>query len=169
MWSRTGSSRKAEREMKMGGQIIQCFRTPMRERACKLGESTGFYAWMFNGERLYRQLSLYYPLFDGKYEGGRVVMETFPHAIVCALQGRVVSAKNKLAVRREVLRACGIDVGGLSNIDFVDAALCALAAQALLEGHGQSFGDREEGFIVVPGPGFRKGLPHDRTACEAGG
>lgn len=155
MWSRTGSSRKAERELSMGGKIIQCFRTQTRERARELSESTGFYGWMFNGERLYRQLSLHYPLFDGTSRGGWVVLETFPHAVVCALKGRVVAAKNKLADRREVLRASGYDISGLTNIDFVDAALCALTADAFLKGRGQCFGDKEEGFIVVPGSGFR--------------
>jgi hypothetical protein len=38
----------------------------------------------------------------------------------------------------------------LSNIDLVDAALCALAAQALLAGRFQTYGDAREGFIVVP-------------------
>lgn len=169
MWSREGSSRKAEREMRIGGRIIQCFRTPTRERACNRGGSAGFYGWMFNGEKLYRKLSLHYPLFDGTSIGSRVVLETFPHAIVCALQGRVVSARNKLVTRRELLNSFGIDDSRLPNIDFVDAALCALAAHAFLDGHWQCFGDGQEGFIVVPGPGFRKDLSHGRTSGEGRG
>jgi predicted RNase H-like nuclease len=53
-------------------------------------------------------------------------------------------------VRRELLGEAGIVTKPLSNIDVVDAALCALAAQALLAGRFQTYGDAEEGFIVVP-------------------
>ncbi|GEM_PF-4127682 len=38
----------------------------------------------------------------------------------------------------------------LANIDFVDAALCALTAERFLLGKTISFGDQAEGFIVVP-------------------
>ena len=79
-----------------------------------------------------------------------MVFESFPHAVVCALAGRVVPTKPKATVRRAALRARGYDVTCLVNIDFVDAALCAVAAEAFLKGCVQCFGDEQEGFIVVP-------------------
>jgi hypothetical protein len=48
-----------------------------------------------------------------------------------------------------MLREEGYDDGPLANIDFVDAALCALTAERFLLGRTTSFGDQEEGFIVV--------------------
>lgn len=153
-WSLTGSSRQAERELRVGGKIIQCFKTPTRERA--RNQVSGFYGWVFNGEKLYQQLSLQYTLFDGTWYEGPVVFETFPHAVVCALEGKVVGAKNKRTIRRKVLRERRYDDRGLPNIDFVDAALCAIAADAFLRNLWQSFGDKQEGFIVVPDPTYGK-------------
>ena len=40
--------------------------------------------------------------------------------------------------------------GILTNIDMVDAALCALTAQHLLNRTFKTYGDAAEGFIVVP-------------------
>ncbi len=145
-WSKYGSSRRAEREMNIDGQVIQCFKTPTRERA----QGIGFYGWVFNGERLYQMLELHYSLFDGKRRGDPVVLETFPHAVVCALAKKMVKEKNKLAVRHKALRYRGYDISMLRNIDFVDAALCALTAEAFLKARWQCFGDKQEGFIVVP-------------------
>ena len=151
-WSQAGLSRKAERELNMNKQVIQCFKTPMRERVYRQG--TGFYDWVFNGERLYQRLKLHYVLFDGKRRDGLVVLETFPHAVVCALAKKVVPAKNKLAVRRKALLDRGYNISRLLNIDFVDAALCALTAEAFLNDRWQCFGDKQEGFIVVPNLNF---------------
>jgi hypothetical protein len=44
----------------------------------------------------------------------------------------------------------GYDDAPLPNIDFVDAALCALTAERFLLGRTASFGDQAEGFIAVP-------------------
>jgi len=38
----------------------------------------------------------------------------------------------------------------MSNIDFVDAALCAVAADAFRRGDVKLYGDAEEGYVVVP-------------------
>jgi predicted nuclease with RNAse H fold len=146
LWSRAGSSRMAEREIKIAGEKVHCFATPTRERALH----RKFYQWVFNGERLYKCLETQYPLFDGQRKSGRVCFETFPHAIVCAMAGRVISAKSKGTVRRNVLQRRGYDDRDLHNIDFVDAALCAVAADALCNGSYQIYGDPTEGFIVVP-------------------
>jgi predicted nuclease with RNAse H fold len=83
--------------------------------------------------------------------GGRVCFETFPHAITCALLGKeVASAKQKRTQRRRILEVAGIETTSLRSIDEVDAALCALTANCLLEGRVDAYGDELGGFIVVP-------------------
>jgi predicted nuclease with RNAse H fold len=149
-WSQAGSSRRAERELNMNGQVIQCFKTPTRERA----QGIGFYGWVFNGESLYQRLAPHYMLFDGMRGDDPVVLETFPHAVACALNGRVVAAKPKAKIRRKALRDRSYDISMLKNIDYVDAALCALTAEAFLKDRCQRFGDKQEGFIVVPNSSF---------------
>lgn len=147
-WSRSGVSRLAERALKLGTERIQCFSTPSRARA--LAHKRGFYDWVFNGEALYQHLVPHYPLFDGELRSGPLSFETFPHAIVCALAGKVVAAKPKVASRRGVLRRLGYACDSLPNVDFVDAALCAVAAGEFLQRRIRVFGERGEGFIVLP-------------------
>jgi predicted RNase H-like nuclease len=66
--------------------------------------------------------------------------------------GSILSAKHKRSDRRRLLREAGLSIDSLSNIDMVDAALCAFAAHHLLAGTFKTYGDAEEGFIVVPVP-----------------
>lgn len=146
-WASSGSSRLAERALKAGGETIQCFKTPTRASA--MGRA--FYGWVFNGEKLYQRLFTHYRLFDGTRRRGKIVLETFPHAVVCAQAGRVIPARPKATTRRRMLREQGYDDSPLRNIDFVDAALCAVTAERFLLGRTISFGNAEEGFIVVPG------------------
>jgi predicted nuclease with RNAse H fold len=144
-WSRSGRARPAERALAAEG--IHAFATPSLEAA----EGRAFYGWMRNGAALYEVMEQHFPLFDGgNAVSGPVCCETFPQAVACALAGKVVSARHKTTVRRELLGEAGIATQPLSNIDLVDAALCALAAQALLAGRFQAYGDAREGFIVVP-------------------
>ena len=145
-WSKTGGSRLAERQLGIGGAKIHCFATPTRAVASR----SRFYDWVFNGERLYERLARHYVLFDGDRRKGPICFETFPHGIACALAGRVVPAKPKIANRRAVLRGLRYEDRALRNVDFVDAALCAVAAEGFRLGRVMEFGDREEGFIVVP-------------------
>jgi predicted RNase H-like nuclease len=147
-WSCCGFSRLSERSLKVGGETIQCFKTPTRERAA--ANVKGFYEWVFNGERLYSELTKDYSLFDGQLSEGQGFAETFPHAVACALAGKVVAAKPKSATRRRLLREQGYDDSLLRNVDFVDAGLCALTARAILEGRYEAVGDKQEGFIVLP-------------------
>lgn len=149
-WSQSTSSRLAERDLKLAGKKIHCFATPTRAHA--LAHKKGFYDWVFNGETLYRLLAPHYPLFDGRLQKGPICFETFPHAIVCALAAKVVSAKPKTSERRKVLRGRGYDDSLLSNIDFIDAALCAVTAEEFRKGRTIQFGTRDEGFIVMPSP-----------------
>jgi predicted nuclease with RNAse H fold len=145
-WATAGKSRRAERELAIGGETIQCFKTPTRA----IAQGRSFYGWVFNGEELYQSLAHFYPLFNGTTRTGKIVFETFPHAVVCALVGHVVPARPKVTTRRKILREQGYDDTTLANIDYVDAALCALTAERFLLGKTISFGDQAEGFIVVP-------------------
>jgi predicted nuclease with RNAse H fold len=145
-WASSGGSRLAERSLEIGGETIQCFKTPTRTSA----QGRDFYGWVFNGETLYQSLFPHYRLFDGTSRRGEIVLETFPHAVVCALAGRVMPARPKATTRRRMLREEGYDDAPLANIDFVDAALCALTAERFSLGRTRQFGDTEEGFIVVP-------------------
>ena len=151
-WSQTGKSRLAERDLKIGERKIQCFATPTRATA--RANKKGFFNWVFNGEKLYKLFKAPYPLFEGGEPQIPACIETFPHAIVCALNGKVVPAKPKGSRRRKALRESGYDDKTLSNIDFVDAALCPLPAHAFLQQGTQHFGQKGEGFIVVPDSGL---------------
>lgn len=143
-WSADRKSRQAERELM--GKRIGCFSTPTRE----IAGGRSFYGWVVNGERLYKSLRKHYQLFDGKRTKKPMCIETFPHAVVCALTGRVVAAKPKSQVRRSALCDMGYDTDSLSNIDFLDAALCAVAAARFHEGRYRCHGKAREGLIVVP-------------------
>ena len=145
-WSDGGASRLTERSLAIGGNKISCFATPTRA----LANRSNFYKWVFNGARLYQQLAQHYRLFDGVRRRSLTCFETFPHAVVCALAGRVVAARPKRETRRNALRQRGHDVGSLTNVDFVDAALCAVTADAFARGSYRLFGEKNEGFIVVP-------------------
>lgn len=157
-WSRSGGSRACERDLRLDGRLIQCFKTPTRERAeaSRLKARTrgksgdGFYGWVFHGLELYSALAPHYPLFDGSPPEGPVCFETFPQAIACALSGGYVSAKKKNPVRRQILRDWGIDDRQFPNIDFVDAALCAISATAFTQHCYSACGDSMEGHIVMP-------------------
>jgi hypothetical protein len=109
-----------------------------------------FYDWVFQGEKLYQCLLPHYRLFEGSPQREKIVFETFPQAVVCALEGRVIPARSKASTRRRMLREQGYDDEPLKNIDFVDAALCAVSADRFLRERVLWFGDREEGLIVVP-------------------
>ncbi len=142
-WSQN-KHREAERLLNQAG--MHCFYTPTRERA----QCNPFYSWMLNGETLFTALRKHFPLFIGRRQAKRVCFETFPHAIVCALSGRIVPAHPKTSVRREVLKNLGLDITLLTNIDLVDAALCAVTADAFSRGDVKLYGDTKEGYVVVP-------------------
>lgn len=146
-WSTTARARPAERALM--ADKIHCFFTPTREIAEI--HPKNYYAWMLAGAELFRNLETTHRLFDGKPGPvkSRVCFETFPHAVACALAGTIVSAKQKRMVRRGLLRLAGIDTEALTNIDLVDAALCALMAHHLVSGTFKTYGDTESGLIVV--------------------
>jgi predicted nuclease with RNAse H fold len=150
LWRVGEAGRQAEKEL--AKRRIYSFATPTRELA--MASKSGFYGWMFNGERVYQAFVPHFPLFNNDGEiGDRVSFETFPHAITSALlRTEVASAKRKRTQRREILEDAGIETASLRSIDEVDAALCALTANFLLEGRVVAYGDEFGGFIVVPAP-----------------
>ena len=150
-WSNDSGSRVAERILNNEG--VHCFYTPKLEKA--QGHKTNFYGWVFNGMKIYNALHRDYPLFDGEEIEGRRSFETFPHAISRALGGPDMTAKGKREQRRNLLEKARIDVSTLTNMDWVDAALCALAGEYFIRGEYKKIGNAAEGFIVVPKRGPR--------------
>ena len=147
-WSADGRARPAERELM--AQRISCFATPTRAAAAT--HPKNYFGWMLAGAELYGLLEERCALYDGRasYSDRPVCFETFPQAIACAIAGARVSAKRKCTVRRALLRKVGVDTSALTNIDTVDAALCAWAAAQFARGATVAHGEAETGFIVVP-------------------
>ena len=146
-WSLTGMARPCERALAAKG--LHTFATPSQVK----GEAHPFYQWMVQGADLYRFLAPDYQLYNGQRSvSGQVCFETFPHAVACALAGKTLSAKQKRADRSRLLREVGVSTDALTNIDWIDAALCALAAHHHVMGTVKTYGDVAEGFIVVPQP-----------------
>lgn len=144
-WSLTGRARPCEWELAASG--IRAFATP----SFAVGVRNPFYSWMVNGAELFRHLTPYYHLFNGRPSVSLpVCFETFPQAVACTLAGRILSARHKRTNRRRLLRQAGVSLGSLTTIDQVDAALCALTAHHLLRGAFRTYGDATEGFIIVP-------------------
>jgi predicted nuclease with RNAse H fold len=147
-WSKDGRARPAERELM--DMSIWCFSTPTKEMA--LNHPTKYFDWMLRGEKLYKELKRDFPLcqeLPSAHE--KCCFETFPHAITWQLRGGMADASQKRMQRRELLQAAGIDLDELTNIDFVDAVLCALVAyRAATGGKVVSFGEPSTGLIIVP-------------------
>jgi predicted nuclease with RNAse H fold len=144
-WSYSGRARPCERALAAEG--IHAFATP----SLTVGKRHPFYRWMCNGAELYRLLTPQYKLFDGKCSTlSPVSFETFPHAVAYALAGKILPAKQKRADRPRLLREAGLSIDSLTNMDLVDAALCALTANHLLAGTFKTYGDFAEGFIILP-------------------
>lgn len=147
-WRLGKSVRAAERELMKQG--IRCFLTPTRREA--MHNATGYYEWMLRGMKLFRGLAKTHPLGNaGTSVGRRCSFETFPHAITWHLRGGDADATRKRRQRLALLRAHGVRVADLTNMDWIDAALCALAADIFAAGQRMRFyGDRRTGHIVVP-------------------
>jgi len=148
-WSITGKSRPAERELQ--GRGIHCFFTPTREVA--EAHPGSYFAWMFNGEALFKALEKDYSLCRALPKPGeRCCFETFPHAITWHLRGGNADAKRKRSERLQLLEKYRIATEQLTNIDWMDAAICALAANIAASGKAlEAFGEDRTGFIITPG------------------
>lgn len=145
MFSQDGRSRKAERDLVKNG--LRCFYTPTRTMA----EKSRFYDWVFNGERLYQALRL--PLFSGMPCTEACLMETFPHGITTAYQQaqtKALALGNKTARRLHALTGMAYDTQHLANIDFIDAALCAIAADYCMANRISVYGCKQDGLIGIP-------------------
>jgi predicted nuclease with RNAse H fold len=146
-WSsqRCGCGRKAEKDIRDKAGL-HSFSTPSET----IAKGNSFYAWMINGRLLYNALSNDYPLYIGRTAHKRFCFETYPHAIVWGLLGHTLPAREKRSNRRTLLEAKGIDCTALTNVDWRDAALCALTAAYMNNNRFVAFGDGAEGFIVLP-------------------
>ena len=144
MFSLNSGSRKAERELVSNG--MRCFYTPTRALAAK----SRFYDWVFNGELLYQRLGL--PIFMGEQSQKTCVIETFPHAVQMSLWASDSNpVGNKRSVRESTLALkANYDTSQLSNIDFIDAALCAVSADYFAHHQFTAYGCKTEGYIVLP-------------------
>ena len=151
-WSGDGRARPCERELMQQG--ISCFASPSREAA--LSHPSNYYGWMLQGEALYRELEASHPLLSGLpapgvSASGPACFETFPHAITWHLRGGNAEARQKRPQRRALLEQAGIDTAALTSIDWIDAALCALAAHHVARGAAcHAYGEPDTGLIVVP-------------------
>jgi predicted nuclease with RNAse H fold len=150
-WSADGRARPCERELRQQG--IVCFASPTRQAA--VAHPTDYFGWMLRGAALYRALEPSHPLAAALPIGGqRCCFETFPHAITWHRRGGNALAAQKRSQRRELLQEVGIDLAPLTSIDWVDAALCALAAHHAASGGAcVHYGEPETGWIVVPEAG----------------
>lgn len=162
-WRAGKTCRAAERGLMEQG--IRCFLTPTRRVAMK--NVTGYYEWMLRGMDLFRALEKTHPLCNAETSIGRKCsFETFPHAITWHLRAGNADASRKRPQRLALLRAHGVRVGDLTNMDWIDAALCALAADTFAAGHRMHFyGDRRTGRIVVPVRRVGRGAPRTRAGA----
>jgi predicted nuclease with RNAse H fold len=107
---------------------------------------------MLRGEKLFQALKPSHPLCSKlPASGNTCCFETFPHAITWHLTDGKSKAKIKRTQRRSLLAKEGIALDKLTNIDLVDAALCALTAHLVAAG-GEclAYGERSTGLIIVP-------------------
>jgi predicted nuclease with RNAse H fold len=161
-WSNDGHSRPAERELMKKG--IRCFATPTREKA--VGHRTSHFDWMLRGEDLYRAIEADFPVCtDVSSAGEKCCFETFPHAIAWHLRSGNAVASQKRKQRRALLEEAGIELSRLTNIDLIDAALCALTAYRAATGaECVSYGEPNTGLIIVPAfPPGSAPHPHARA------
>jgi predicted nuclease with RNAse H fold len=64
----------------------------------------------------------------------------------------MLNGRNKRSDRRALLEAAGVSTRALGPLDWIDAALCAVAAERLLAGSFQTLGSAEDGPIILPAP-----------------
>lgn len=147
-WSRDGRARPAERQLMAQG--IWCFSTPTRRRA--LEHQKNYYGWMLQGEVLFQALESSHALCSElPLSGQKCCFETFPHAITRQLTNGKPEDTTKRVQRRKLLGLLGIDLAHLTNLDLVDAALCALTAYYVATGREcVCYGESDSGFIIVP-------------------
>ncbi|NCA26592.1 MAG: DUF429 domain-containing protein [Methylophilaceae bacterium] len=146
MFSLNGRSREAERLLVNHG--VRCFFTPTRA----LAQRSHFYDWVFNGELLFQKLNL--AIFMGGKPQFPSVIETFPHGIdlfFWANKRPIIPKISKTLSRKITLtKKARYETSELSNIDFIDAALCAISADYFARNQFTAYGSDAEGYIVLP-------------------
>ena len=150
-WGNGTGARLAERQLM--DERVWCFSTPTKREALKHPKK--YFHWMINGAALYHELQKDFTLVgDPLAASKKHCFETFPHAVAYfLLGGKAIMAKDKRRDRIRVLEAYGICTSQFTNMDWRDAALCALMAQIVLGGKVgdfNAFGEKETGFIVAP-------------------
>ena len=140
-WSQNGRSREAERDLKYDNKNIPCFCTPTK----KIAKKSSFYDWVFNGEKLYNSLR------DINVD----ICETYPHGITQIILNFKGNG-SKSEIRRSAIKKIGLELKAINNLDFVDAVLCSLAAEAKLTNKVVSIGNNKEGYIILPTDDFFK-------------
>jgi predicted nuclease with RNAse H fold len=146
-WGSSGAkSRAAERELRRLGIIS--FATPSDPRS----RENRFYEWMTVGFEVFRIAEEKgYP----RYAAGpvrRTAVEVFPHGSAVVLAGSLPrQGVSKREWRARVLQEQGVATDGIHSADQVDAALAALTGLLVLLGRFVTFGDPEEGVIILPG------------------
>ena len=152
VFSQSGRSRLAERLLVTDG--IRCFYTPTRE----LAKKSRFYDWVFNAELLFQKLNL--PIFMGEKMQYPCLIETFPHGIHLSFWNHqfLNSKLSKFLARKLTLeQKAQYETSSLCNIDFIDAALCAISADYFTRGQYIAYGSKEEGYIVLPDQSYNLG------------
>lgn len=147
-WRPTDQPRLAESELARSG--IPCFFTPRRSEA--VNHPTGYYNWMIQGEKLYLKLTKTHSVYSGTTDciSDSTCFETYPFAIASRFAGCKLLARNKMADRSAILQQYHINLPSFQEIDFIDAALCALMALHFSKMQFKAFGDPAAGFIIVP-------------------
>lgn len=151
-WSTDGRARPAERQLM--DERIMCFSSPTRQKA--LDHPTKYFDWMLRGEAIYQALEPSHPLSAAlPAPGQRCCFETFPHAITAHLHQALglppPQARRKRLERRALLERCAVDCHQLTSIDWIDAALCALAADQVASGGPcRMYGEPGSGLLIVP-------------------
>lgn len=147
-WSTDGRGRPAERELMK--EKIWCFSSPLRSKA--IAHPKNYYGWMLFGEELYQALKGTHPITTvWPPVRERYSFETFPHAITWHLIGGNATARKKHVQRRKALQDLGIRTESMTNIDTLDAALCAYTAHlSTLNKATHRYGEGGTGFIIVP-------------------
>ena len=151
-WALAGQrSRLCERQLLAAG--VHCFATPTRDAA--LASRSNFYGWMLRGEALYAALQGHGVPIAREVQAllqARCCFESFPHGITIALSPQLeVKAALKLEQRSALLQRFGVSRSGLSGIDWIDAAVCALFAELLAEGSPVDvYGEPDAGLLVLP-------------------
>ena len=155
-WSTGGRVRPAERELLAHG--IRCFLTPSRRVA--LHHPANYYEWMLRGADLFRALEKTHPLCREVPTGHTpCCFETFPHAITWHLRAGNAAAAEKKTQRLALLRQYGGYAPCLVNIDWIDAALCAVVAATAAYGRPlKLYGEERTGYILVPASPEEAGL-----------